>query len=417
MLAVPMVPAARSPSLPAAPVAALLLVALALRPQLSAIGPLANSIIADLGASHAFVGLLTAIPVLCMGVFAFVGPALATLFGVRAGISLSVAALLLFALLRAVIPGAVPLLFLTFALGVGTGTVGPILAMFVRGRLPGHVVAGTAAYAAGTIIGAALGGGMAVPLARAAGGWREALILLTAASGVTLLGWLWLARRMPVASERGAGADGEQREARRLELPSLPWRRPVAWAIGILFGLQSWLYYGTTAWIANVYVERRWDPAAAAGLLSVMNVVSLAAIIGVPALSARGASRRTLLAASAAIGAAGLLGITVPAEPAVLWASMIGLGLGMTFTLVLTLPVDISDSQRAVGGAATMMLLIGYLIASAAPFVLGAVRDATGDFAVSLWLLVGIAVVMVPLAWSLAPHRLGPSARVPVAGA
>ena len=415
MLAGPMIPAARPSSVPRAPLAALLLVALALRPQLSAIGPLADSIIADLGTTHAFVGLLTTIPVLCMGLFAFVGPALANLFGVRAGIAFSVGTLLLFALLRAVVPGAVPLLFLTFAMGVGTGTVGPILPMFVRGRLPGHVVAGTAAYAAGTTIGAAVGGGIVVPLARVTGGWREALIVVTVASAATLVGWLWLARRMPGARGRRGVPDPTAAATRRLQLPRLPWRRPVAWAIGLLFGLQSWLYYGTTAWIANVYVERGWDPAAAAGLLTLVNVASLGAIVGVPALSARGASRRTLLAASAGIGAAGLLGVTAPAEPAILWTALIGLGLGMAFTLVLTLPVDISDSQREVGAAATLMLLVGYLIASAAPFVLGAVRDATGNFEASLWLLVGIAVVMVPFAWSLSPRRLRPAASVPVA--
>jgi CP family cyanate transporter-like MFS transporter len=113
----------------------------------------------------------------------------------------------------------------------------------------------------------------------------------------------------------------------------------------------------------------------------------------------------------------GLGGITVLADPAVLWATCIGLGLGATFTLVLTLPTDISDDAREVGGAAAMMLLVGYLLASVAPFVLGAVRDATGDFAASLWALVVVAAAMVPLAWTLAPHRLRPAAREGVAPA
>ena len=51
-------------------IAALLLVALALRPQIAAIGPLVPGIRDELGASHFFLGLLTAIPVLCMGLFA-----------------------------------------------------------------------------------------------------------------------------------------------------------------------------------------------------------------------------------------------------------------------------------------------------------------------------------------------------------
>jgi cyanate permease len=76
--------------------------------------------------------------------------------------------------------------------------------------------------------------------------------------------------------------------------------------------------------------------------------------------------------------------------------------------------VDISDNPVETGGAAALMLLVGYLIASAAPFVLGAVRDATGDFEASLWLLVGIAAVMVPFAWGLSPERLRPPSRIAI---
>ncbi len=387
--------------LPGAPLVALLVVALALRPQLAAVGPLADSIIADLGVTHAFVGLLTAIPVLCMGVFALFGPSLAHLVGVRAGIGLSAAVLVLFAILRTILPGSILLLLLTFGVGVGTGVVGPILPMFVRGRTPGHMVAGTAAYAAGTILGAVLGSAVAVPLETVTGSWQGSLLVLSLVSGLAVVAWILLVRGMPGSSPGAAAAPRS-----RLELPAMPVRRLVAWAIGILFGLQSWLYYGTTAWLANVYVERGWDPAAAAGLLAVTNAASLAAIIGVPWLSGLGASRRALLVTGTSSSTIGLAGITLIPGPAIPWAVLIGLGLGGSFTLLLTLPTDISDDAREVGGAAAMMLLVGYLLAAVAPFALGAIRDATGDFEASLWALVGVALVMVPLSWSLSPRRL-----------
>jgi len=394
-------------------VVALLVVALALRPQLAAVGPLADSIIAELGVTHAFVGLLTAIPVLCMGAFALFGPSLAHLVGVRAGIGLSVAVLVLFAILRTILPGEVPLLLLTFGVGIGTGIIGPILPMFVRGRTPSHMVAGTAAYAAGTILGAVVGSAVAVPLETLTGSWQGSMLVLSLLSGLTVVAWFLMVRGMPGVR----AADGRPRA--RFEMPAMPWRRIVAWAIGILFGLQSWLYYGTTAWLANVYVERGWDPVAAAGLLAVTNASSLAAIALVPALSGRGASRRALLVAGTMSSALGLAGLTLLPEPALPWTVLIGLGLGATFTLLLTLPTDIGRDAREVGGTAAMMLVVGYLLASVAPFVLGAVRDATGDFLASLWALVAVAVVMVPLAWSLSPRRLRPPVRerVPVPAA
>jgi CP family cyanate transporter-like MFS transporter len=389
---------------------ALLVVGLALRPQLAAIGPMADSIIEDLGVTHAFVGLLTAIPVLCMGIFALFGPSLAHLVGIRAGIALSVGVLVLFAVLRTILPGAVPLLLLTFGVGVGTGVIGPILPMFVRGRAPAHMVAGTAAYAAGTILGAVIGSAVAVPLESLTGSWQGSLLVLSLASGGTVFAWFLLVRGMPGTPRVAADATAD-----RFQVPAMPLRRLVAWAIGILMGLQSWLYYGTTAWLANVYVERGWDPAAAAGLLAVTNAASLGAIIGVPWLSARGASRRALLVAGTTSSTIGLAGVTLVSGPAIPWAVCIGLGLGATFTLLLTLPTDISDDAREVGGAAAMMLLVGYLLASVAPFALGAIRDVTGDFGASLWALVAVALVMVPLSWSLSPRRLRPVRREPVA--
>lgn len=412
-------------ALSAAPAVALLVVALALRPQLAAIGPLADSIITDLGVTHAFVGLLTAIPVLCMGLFALVGPSLAHHVGTRAGIALSAGVLVLFAILRTVVPGAVPLLLLTFGVGVGTGVIGPILSMFVRGRMPSHMVAGTAAYAAGTILGAGVGAGVAVPLETLTGGWRGSLLVLSVLSVVAVVAWLLLVRGMPSATPARAEAESMAMAdedtgfgptwAGRLGLPALPLHRPVAWAIGILMGLQSCLYYGISAWLANVYSERGWEPATAASLFAIVNVLSLVAIVGVPLLSRRGASRRSLLMVGNACSTIGLLGVTLVPGPALVWTVLMGIGLGATFTLALTLPTDISDDAREVGGAAAMMLLVGYVIAAVAPFVLGAVRDATGNFEASLWSLVAIASVMVPLSWSLSPHRLRPHVREAVA--
>jgi len=125
-----------------------------------------------------------------------------------------------------------------------------------------------------------------------------------------------------------------------------------------------------------------------------------------PVGAQRGLSRRVMLTAAAASSTSGLLGVALVPAPGVLWAVLLGIGLGMMFTLLLTLPTDLSDDPREVGGASALMLLVGYLLAALAPSVLGAVRDATGEFGPAIWLLAGIAIVMIPLSWSLTPLRL-----------
>jgi CP family cyanate transporter-like MFS transporter len=354
--------------------------------------------------------MLTTIPVLCMGIFAPFGPSLTRLTGVRSGVTAGVALLLLFALLRPFAGSSSLLLVFTLGIGLGTAVVGPILPMFVSTRLPRRIVAGTATYAAGITIGAAVASTFAVPLETTLGGWRGSLLALSIGSLPALLAWVVMVRTIQPAGLHGAATRTGASEPRFVR-PSLPLGRPIVWVIGLLFGMQSWLYYGVMAWLASVYVELGWNPAIAALLLTLVSVSGLSGNVVVTWASHRGASRRSLLVAAAALAASGLLGVVLVPAPAVAWATVIGVGLGITFTLVLTLPTDVAADPREIGGAAALMFLVGYVIASAAPFVLGAVRDATGDFAASLWLLVAIAGIMIPLAWSLSPARLRPPGR------
>ncbi len=384
--------------------AGLVLVSLALRPQLAGIGPLSGRIIDDLGVSHAFVGLLTTIPILCMGLFAPAGPVLAGRLGVRPAITLAAGAVALAGLVRALVPGEPAILVLTLVIGVATATAGPMLAMFVRGALPHHRVAGTAAYAGGTTLGQAITAGLVVPAAMALGGWRVSLGLVSALSALGVVAWLALTARAGHGARRASPMG-----VGRLHIPV---RRPIVWALGLLFGLQSAVFYGVNAWLPSFYVERGWDPAAAAALLSVSSLAGLASIVVAPLASRRGAERRQLLAVAAGSAAVGIGGVVLVPGFAWLWVVVLGSGLGLMFTMVLTLPTDVAPDAHGAGGASALMLLVGYLIASAAPFALGAVRDATGSFLVSLWLLLGLAVSMLPLSWALSPDRLHPGGQV-----
>lgn len=379
--------------------AALVLVSLALRPQLAGIGPLAGEIVGDLGVSHAFVGLLTTIPVLCMGLFAPLGPVLAARFGPRAAIALAAGSVAIAGLLRAAAPGDVPILALTFAIGIATAVAGPILAMFVRGALPDHRVAGTAAYAGGTTLGQALAAGVVVPVAVLLGGWRASIAAVSAASLLGVVAWLALT----AGTAPARGADGTATPARR---PRLPVRRPIVWALGVLFGTQSAVFYGTNAWLPSFYVERGWSAEAAAALLAGSSLAGLAAIVIAPLASRRGMERRELLATAAGSIVVGLGGVILVPALAWLWVALLGGGLGLMFTMVLTLPTDVTRDAEGAGGASALVMLVGYLVASAAPFLLGAVRDATGSFAVSLWALLALAATMLAMSWALSPDRL-----------
>jgi CP family cyanate transporter-like MFS transporter len=116
-------------------VAGLFLASLALRPQILAVGPLLPLIRADLGLSAGVAGLLTAIPVLCMGVFAPIGPRIAAIVGTRSAIAACLALIVGFGLIRSIAPSFELVLAATLGIGIGIGIAGAIPSMVVSQRI------------------------------------------------------------------------------------------------------------------------------------------------------------------------------------------------------------------------------------------------------------------------------------------
>ena len=380
-------------AIPIAVVAGLFIASLAMRPQILAIGPLLPLIRVDVGLPAGVAGLLTTIPVLCMGVFAPVGPRLAARFGASTAFGLCLATVVTFGLLRAVAPSVPLLLLATFGIGVGIGAAGAIPSMIVAQRIPTRPALGTGAYAGGIVAGSTLASGLAVPLA-VGDDWRRALVVISLVSIGSIVAWQLLVgagRR-----DRVAGA-----VARRL-----PWRDPTGWLLLLVFGLQSVLFYGVVSWLPNAFVERGWDEASAGALIGVFNGVGLITTIGLPIVADRLGSRRTQLLVASAVAVAALVGVIAAPDLAFVWVSVLGLALGAVFPLVLTLPLDVTEDPSRVGSVAALMLLGGYILSSVGPVLLGAARDITGDFGASLWLLVGLSVMLLASCLTLSPERL-----------
>ena len=109
-----------------------------------------------------------------------------------------------------------------------------------------------------------------------------------------------------------------------------------------------------------------------------------------PWLSDHFGGRRPWLIATGVVYVLGAFGFVELPGAAWLWAVCAGVASGAMFALVLTLPLDIEHDARRVGALVGMMLGLGYVIGAASPLVLGAVRDATGSFTSSLWLIVAL---------------------------
>jgi CP family cyanate transporter-like MFS transporter len=83
-----------------------------------------------------------------------------------------------------------------------------------------------------------------------------------------------------------------------------------------------------------------------------------------------------------------------------------GAFLAVLFTIGLTLPLDVSHDPARVAPVVGLMMFVGYMAMASMPAILGAVRDATGSFTTSLWLIVAGMVAMVGASLLASPERL-----------
>ncbi len=204
----------------------LVLVALNLRPALSSMAPLLSEVSASLGLSAARAGLLTTLPVLCLGLFAPMAPILARRFGaerVVLGILLTLAAGIL---LRSSF-GEVGLFAGSLMAGASIGIIGVLLPGIVKRDFARQAGAMTGVYTMALCLGAALAAGAAVPLSQHFGdSWNIGLGFWLLPALVAALVWLPQVGHKPGAHQVAYRVKGLLRD-------------PLAWQVTLYMGLQS----------------------------------------------------------------------------------------------------------------------------------------------------------------------------------
>jgi CP family cyanate transporter-like MFS transporter len=367
---------------------------LALRVQLVGVGPLLPRIHSDLDVSHAVGGLLVTIPVLFTGLIAPPAPFFARNLGPRFAISAGLGATAVFGLARALAPGTVGVLLLTIPIGVGVGLTQALLPVAVKERAADGPTFATGVYVTGFSVGSATATALAVPAADSFHGWRGAFSAFSVVASLLVVAWLALTRaQAPHVRSRTPRA-------------RLPLRNKLAWWLLGIFALNGSIFYGLASWLPASYVERGWSQSSSALLLTVLILGSLPVGLLVPWVADRIGSRRVYLASSAAVMTGALVGFVLAPGGAWLWAALAGAANVVAFVLTLTLPLDVTDRPDEVAAMTGMMLGGGYVCSAIAPFGLGAVRDLTGNFHATLWVIAAACGALLVLTLPLSPRRL-----------
>jgi CP family cyanate transporter-like MFS transporter len=372
------------------------LLALNLRTVIASLPPLLGTVREDLGLSAGVAGLLTTLPVICFGVLSLVTPRVAHRVSLERLLVGCAALTAVAAALRGA--GTTAALFAGSVLGgVAVAIAQSALPTLIRTAHPQRVGVLTGAYSMAIPTGATLAAALSVPLAHALGSWPAALAVWALPALVAAVVWL------PAALRPGTHLHGDD--------PSPVWNVPLAWGVSLYFGLQSLAFYGCLAWLPTILVADGATERHAGDLLALDSLVSAAPAFLVPLLAARRPAQRSLLAWIVAVPAAGLLGLLLAPDAALVWVVLIGLGQGGALGLALVLPVLRASGARLVAALTAMSLCVGYTVAAAGPSVLGGVHDAAGSWTPAVVVLIVVTVAqLAPGLPATRPLTLGRSA-------
>jgi len=378
----------------------LLVAALNLRIAVAALPPVLDDIERDTGVSATVAGLLNTVPVVCFGLFALATPRLIRRLGMERLLLAAMIVITAGTVLRLLSP-LVALFAGTAVIGAGIAVGNTVLPGLIKKDFPQRAGLMTGLYSVSLFLGAAVSAGLTVPLEHASGlGWRPVIALWAVPA---ILAAVVLA---PYATARSTAGRTSPPPARLKGL----WSDRLAWMVTAFMGLQSLGYYSALAWIPTL-LEAHHMPASQAGwLLSYSSFPGLGAALVTPILvSGRVRRARVLVVMAVALCACGYLGLAAaPVSLPYLWLTVLGLGQGISISLALGFIVARGRDAGQTAHLSTMAQSVGYLIASAGPFGLGALHDLTGGWTVPMLALtaMGIPLLLAGLGASANRHIL-----------
>jgi CP family cyanate transporter-like MFS transporter len=365
------------------------LIGLNLRAVFGAIPPLLDQIRGDVALNRTGEGLLTALPVLCMGLLAPPSQRLAVRIGLERATSACLALLAASELMRLGATSATVLFGSTIVGGVGMGGVSTLMPALISRYASNQSGLAAGIYSTAMAVGSALAAWMIVPFASLVGGWRQALAAMGLLAALTTLCWAaltpWLIRGRAVIDPVVIGV-GKR----------LPWRNPTALWITLFTTLQTLIGFSGMAWIAPAFQEWGRSARDSGGLLALFGIVQTVSMLALPTLTDRLDDRRPLLALSAFSTTIGLLGL-IPGNPtlAVPAVMAFGFGVGGGFSLALVLLVDYTRTPAGTARLTAMVFLIAYGLAGAGPLVVGYLHDITHSFGAGFATLFALSVVQL----------------------
>ena len=347
------------------------LAGIASRITVLAVPPVIPLIHDDLHMTETQVGLLIGLPLVMFALCAIPGSLLISRFGATATMTAGMLITAIAAGARGGAPNILTLYLATAIMGFGVAIMQPSLPTLVKSWVPQrHVGLATAVSTNGLMVGVASGPALTLPLVLPLvdRSWRLDFLFWAIPALITAVLFIAMAPRTSSATATDAPTD-------RRWWPN--WKNPLIWLLGLTFGSNNALYYGTNAFLADYLTSRGLHDLVGASVGS-LNVAQLVASLILLATADKLQQRAWPYLVFGPLALAGVFGIVLGhGYWLVAAAALVGFSLSVTFVVTLALPPILSppgEIHRLAGG----MFTISYSCAVIIPIICGAFWDLTG---------------------------------------
>ncbi|MEK3889072.1 CynX/NimT family MFS transporter [Bacillus sp. FSL K6-3431] len=352
-------------------------IASTLRSPLTSVGPLISSIRDSLNISNVLAGFLTTIPLLAFALISPFAPKLARRFGLERTLFASLCLLTLGIVIRSI--GTTPYLLIgTFLLGLSIAFGNVLLPSLIKLNFPLHIGLLTGFYSVAMNLSGAIAAGISVPLASGARfGWEGALGCWALLSFIAAIVWL------PQLNNKKQ-ADISNIPTKKQQSLAL-WRSPLAWNITLFMGLQSFIFYTTSAWLPEVLKVQGVHAGQAGWMLSLMQFAQLPMTFIIPVIAGQLKDQRILVVLTAAFFMIGFGGILIGGVALIpLWMIFLGIAGGSAFGLAMMFFTLRTNTPHEAAELSGMAQSFGYSLAAIGPVLFGFLHDVTYGWTIPL---------------------------------
>lgn len=378
-------------------IAAIILVALNLRPSMTAIGPLLKQIQATITVTYTQVSLFTMLPIVTMGIGMFIGNKVKRKLGLTFSILLSLILIMLATAARVIYFDAQALIITAIISGLGIAIIQALIPVYIKMHFTNvSIVMGL--YVTAIMGGATLSASLSPLLSDWLGHWKNSFIVWALMALVAVILWFWIAY-LPERNDKEHGEDNPVR------LRSF-FTNKRAWLLALFFGLGTSVYTCILAWFAPYYLDLGYSQQQSGLMMAYLTILEVAAGLIMPAISASYADKRPFFIFLLSMVIVGFLGmIFLPETAFLLWPALLGFGSGGVFPMSLIVSMEHIDNPNKSGALTAFVQGIGYILAGFSPVLAGYIRAQTNSFELSWVFLTIVVIVMMPMALLFNPKK------------